>query len=67
MKQNIFPKEWNEKKIQSVIDHYEQQTEDEAASEDEEFFEDINYTFMEIPHELVSMVRELIARHHSEL
>ncbi|MCP4346180.1 MAG: hypothetical protein GY795_11735 [Desulfobacterales bacterium] len=67
MKQNIFPEGWTEEKVQRVIDDYEQQTEKEAVAEDEAFFEDNTHTFMEIPYELVPLVRELIAKHQSEL
>ncbi|MCY3740626.1 MAG: hypothetical protein OXH00_06380 [Candidatus Poribacteria bacterium] len=35
MKQNKFPPGWNEERVQSVIDYYENQTEDEAVAEDE--------------------------------
>lgn len=35
MKQNKFPPGWNEERVQSVIDYYENQTEDEAVVEDE--------------------------------
>ena len=35
MKQNEFPPGWDEKRVQSVIDYYENQTEDEAVADDE--------------------------------
>jgi len=35
MEQNEFPPGWDEKRVQSVIDYYENQTEDEAVAEDE--------------------------------
>ena len=35
MKQNEFPPDWDEERVQSVIDYYENQTEDESAAEDE--------------------------------
>jgi hypothetical protein len=35
MKQNEFPPGWDEKHIQSIISDYKQQTEDEAASQNE--------------------------------
>ena len=31
-KQNEFPPGWDEERVQSVIAHYEQQTEDEAVA-----------------------------------
>ena len=63
MKPNTFPPGWDEAKIRAVLAHYEGQTEDEAAAEDEAAFELPNQTFMEIPVELVPLVRELIAKH----
>jgi hypothetical protein len=65
MKQSKFPPGWDEQRVQSVIAHYEAQTEEEAVAEDEAAFEDQTQTVMEIPTELVPMVRELIARHQS--
>ena len=35
MKQNEFPPGWDEKRVQRVIDYYENQVEDEAVAEDE--------------------------------
>ena len=35
MRQNEFPPGWDEERVQSVIDYYENQTEDEAVAEDE--------------------------------
>jgi hypothetical protein len=63
MKQIKFPPGWDKKRIESIIAHYETQTEDEAVAEDESTFEDQNQTIMEIPNELVPVVRVLIAEH----
>ena len=63
MKQATFPPGWDEEKVRRVLAHYEEQTEEEAIAEDEAAFEDRTQTFMEIPHELVPVVRELIAKH----
>ena len=38
MKQNKFPHNWAEKRVQQVIAHYEKQTEEEATDEDEAAF-----------------------------
>jgi hypothetical protein len=35
MSQNKFPDGWDEERVQLVLAHYEQQTEDEALAEDE--------------------------------
>lgn len=63
MKNNRFPEGWNEQRVRDVLAHYESQTDDEAAAEDEAAYDDITQTVMEVPNELVPQVRELIARH----
>ncbi|MYB02544.1 hypothetical protein F4X90_23120 [Candidatus Poribacteria bacterium] len=40
MKENKFPPGWDAERVQSVIDYYENQTEDEAIAEDEAAFRD---------------------------
>ena len=35
MKQSRFPKGWDEERVKRVLDHYENQTEDEAIADDE--------------------------------
>ena len=62
MKQNEYPPGWDEKRVQKVIDYYENQTEDEAVAEDEEAFRNEFVTKVEIPMELVSTVQELISK-----
>jgi len=65
MKQSEFPAGWDEERVRRVLAHYEQQTEEEAVAEDEAAFEDQNGTVMDVPLELVPVVRELIARHQA--
>jgi hypothetical protein len=60
---NEFPPGWDEERVRKVIAHYEEQSEEEAVAEDEAAFEDETQVFMEIPVELVPIVRELIAKH----
>ncbi|MBN1906491.1 MAG: hypothetical protein JW927_15485 [Deltaproteobacteria bacterium] len=62
MKKNRFPKGWDEERVNHVLDHYENQTEEEAVAEDEAAWEDISQTFVEIPNELIPAVRELLAK-----
>jgi hypothetical protein len=64
MKPNQFPPGWNETRVQKVITHYENQTEDEALAEDETTLA-TKHTIMEVPNELVSLFRELIAKHQA--
>ena len=65
MNQSKFPPGWNEERVRRVLAHYEEQTEEEALAEDEAAFEDQTQTVMEIPNELVPVVRELIAKHQT--
>jgi len=65
MKENAFPKGWDENRVREVLAHYGSQTEEEAVAEDEAAVEDASQTLMEVPNELVPEVRELIARRAS--
>lgn len=56
-----YPPGWNEKRVRAVIDHYENQTEEEQVAEIEAVMNDANITMMAIPTELVPQVRDLIA------
>jgi hypothetical protein len=56
------PQGWDESRVRRVLDHYESQTDDEAAAEDQEAFESTTHTAMEVPVELVPEVRQLIAK-----
>jgi predicted GIY-YIG superfamily endonuclease len=63
MSETRFPVGWDEERVRRVLAHYEQQSSEEAVAEDEAAFENQKDTVMKVPHELVSAVRELIARH----
>lgn len=62
-KQSKFPPGWNQQRVESVLHHYETQSEEEAVAEDEAAFDSTLSTVMNVPKELVPQVRELIARH----
>jgi len=62
MKQSRFPKGWDEERVKRVLDHYENQTEEEAVAEDEAAWEDVSQTFVKVPNKLVPVVRELFAK-----
>ncbi len=64
MNRNKFPAGWDEEKVRKVLAHYEEQTEDDALVEDEAGMES-SETVMNVPHDLVPKVRELIAKRHS--
>jgi hypothetical protein len=61
MKPDDLPKGWDNQKVQRVLAHYEHQSEDQAVAEDEESMR-TSETVMSVPHDLVSKVRELIAK-----
>ena len=58
-----FPPGWDEERVRRVLEHYDQQSEEEALAEDEAAFEDRNETLMEVPTDLVPEVRRLLAKH----
>jgi hypothetical protein len=63
MKESEFPQGWDEERVRRVLDHYEQQSEDEAVAEDEAAYEDRTQSLVQVPVGLVPAVRELIAKH----
>ncbi len=63
MKQSRFPPGWDADRVRRVLEHYEEQTDEEAVAEDEAAYEQPDHTAMEVPVDLVPAVRELIARH----
>ena len=58
MKQNRFPPGWTDKRIKETLVHYESQTEEEAAAEDEAAFEVADQTAMETPAETAPACRK---------
>jgi len=63
MTQSKFPQGWDEQRVRKVLEHYEEQTEDEAVAEDEAGYEDQTESTVQVPVELLPAVRELIAKH----
>lgn len=61
-RKQVFPRGWNEKRVQDLIDYYDKQTEDEAVAEYEAGMEVEGLTVMLVPSELVPEVRRLIGR-----
>ncbi|MCA1586602.1 MAG: hypothetical protein LC791_18140 [Acidobacteria bacterium] len=61
-KQTQYPSGWDEARVKRVLEHYEQQSDEEAVAEDEAAFESTTHTVMEVPVELVPAVRELLAK-----
>ena len=60
MSQSQFPPGWDEDRVQHVLDHYDQQTDEEAVAEDEAAWESTTHTTMDVPVDLVQKVRDLI-------
>jgi hypothetical protein len=59
---NRYPKGLNRKKVQALIDYYENQTDEEAIAEAEAAYRDKATTMMQIPNKLVPKVRKLISK-----
>ena len=62
MRQSKYPTGWDEERVRRVLEHYEPQSDEEAVAEDEAAYETTTHTAMEVPVELVPVVRELIAK-----
>ena len=62
MKEQQFPPGWDEERVRRVLEHYENQTEEEALAEDEAAAEDEKTTMVSVPNDLVPEVVALIAR-----
>jgi hypothetical protein len=56
-----FPKGWDEKRVQELIDYYDNQTDEEGAAEYEAAMKHQDETMMFVPNELVPEIRKLIA------
>ena len=63
MKRNQFPPGWDEDRVRRVLAYYGEQSEEEAMAEDEASFGDTHETVMDVPLQLVPLVRELIAKY----
>jgi hypothetical protein len=61
MTKTKFPEGWDDEKVKRVLSHYAEQSEDEAAAEDEASLSD-SEAVMSVPQELVPVVREQIAK-----
>ena len=62
MSDSSLPIGWDADRVRRVLQHYEEQSAEEAVAEDEAAFEPPTHTAMEVPVELVPAVRELIAK-----
>jgi hypothetical protein len=60
-----LPAGWDENRVQEVIDHYENQTDEERLAEIEAARKAKNITMMAVPTDLVPKVRAMIAKRQS--
>jgi len=65
MATNQFPPGWDEERVQRVMAHYETLTEDEAVVEDARAFKGRGRAVVEVPFELMPLIREIIAQHQA--
>ncbi len=65
MKQDRFPAGWNEARVRRVLEHYEGQTEEEAAAEDEAASRLRGQAVMVVPKRLVPEITRLIEARRS--
>jgi hypothetical protein len=59
---NQYPKGWDRKRVQAVISHYENQSDDDAIAEDEAAYHNDAFTMMAVPIELVPRVQKIIGK-----
>ena len=62
MSRSSFPPGWDEERVRRVLEHYDRQSDEAAVAEDEAAFESTTHTTMEVPVDLVPVVRDLIAK-----
>jgi hypothetical protein len=61
-RKQVFPRGWNEKRVQEVIAYYDTQTDDEGVAEYEAAMEVEGMSVMLVPTELIPEIRRLIGR-----
>ena len=57
-----YPKGWNRRRVQKLIDYYDHQTDQQAIVEAEAAYADTKSTMMQIPNELVPKVQKLLGK-----
>jgi hypothetical protein len=65
MTTNRFPPGWDEARVRRVLAQYEAQTEEDAVAEDERAFKSRRRAVIEVPVELLPLIREIIAQHQA--
>lgn len=59
---NRYPKGWNRKKVEALIQYYENQSDEDAIAEAEAAYHRRQTSLIEVPIKLLPEVRRLIAR-----
>ncbi len=62
MSRSKYPDGWNEQRVDRVLEFYENQSDAEAVAEDEAAWDAATTTTMDVPVDLVPIVREMIAK-----
>lgn len=57
-----YPKGWNRKRVETLVDYYDNQSDEEAIAEAEAAYKDRHSAMIQIPIRLVPRVRKLLAR-----
>ncbi|MGH2754489.1 MAG: hypothetical protein ACRDLB_08640 [Actinomycetota bacterium] len=63
MTENRFPPGWDEERVGRVLDHYEEQTDEQGVAEDEDSYDTVTRTVLEVPKDLLPVIRQLISKH----
>jgi hypothetical protein len=57
-----YPEGWDRKRVQALIDHYENQSDDEAIAEAEGAYQDGAGAMIQVPLKLVPKVQKLLSK-----
>jgi hypothetical protein len=63
MKKQRFPPGWHEKRIRQVLAHYENQREEQAVNKDKGSLKGNRRTLVEVPSELMPLIRRIVAQY----
>lgn len=62
IKQQEYPKGWNETRVRKLAEHYDNQSEEEQVAEHEAAMRTAGQTVMVVPTELVPEIEKLITK-----
>ena len=62
---NRYPPGWNRERVEKVIEYYENQSDEEAAAEDEAYWNEEGYSALRVPNEIIPEVEALIEAHEA--